>query len=267
MLPSQATRARAVLLGASNVARGLAPALREAAARLRTPLDVLVAAGRGRSYGAPSSFLGRALPSVLESGIWRALGSGPAGAPLHALVADVGNDLVYGHAPERVAGWVAECLARLERAGARPVLMGLPLESVQSAPPLVFGVARRLFFPGRGLGRATLLERARELDGRLADLARERGLPRVAPRGEWYGLDPIHFGGLSRARRARAWHELLEPWGAAPEGTSGRAPQYDAPGALSLALAAPERSRLLGVERRGPQPALALSGGGGLYLY
>ncbi|HEY5315121.1 MAG TPA: hypothetical protein VIK18_21495, partial [Pirellulales bacterium] len=52
---------RLVLLGASNLTRGLAPVLQTAAQLWDEPLDILAAAGHGRSYGATSRVLVRSL--------------------------------------------------------------------------------------------------------------------------------------------------------------------------------------------------------------
>ena len=58
-----------VVLGASNVSRGLARLAAVARARQPGPVDLFVAAGHGRSYGANSRVLMRRLPSILWSGL------------------------------------------------------------------------------------------------------------------------------------------------------------------------------------------------------
>jgi len=61
---------RAVLIGASNLTRGMATALQTVQTIWHPPVEMLVAAGLGRSYGLTSRILGRSLPSILSCGLW-----------------------------------------------------------------------------------------------------------------------------------------------------------------------------------------------------
>ena len=63
---------RLVLLGASNVRRGL-PIVVETARAAWPRLEILGAFGHGRSYGARSRVLVRELPAILDCGLWDAL--------------------------------------------------------------------------------------------------------------------------------------------------------------------------------------------------
>ena len=65
--------ARVCLLGASNLTRGFAAAVRVTRGALGGPLEFHAALGRGRSFGGPSSFLGRTLPGIAQSGLWPGL--------------------------------------------------------------------------------------------------------------------------------------------------------------------------------------------------
>ena len=122
-----ATPGRVVLLGASNLTRALPLVIGLARQRLGGPLDVHAALGHGRSYGRRSTVLIRSLPGVLESGLWPALEAPAQGASvaLHALLTDVGNDIVYGHDPDTIAGWIDTCIGRLAGLGARIVMTRL----------------------------------------------------------------------------------------------------------------------------------------------
>ena len=155
-----------VVLGASNVSRGLSRLVDVIETRA-APADLFVAAGHGRSYGAASRVWARRLPSILRCGLWRGLdraghvavaahgaGAGhampdgaaavadaaagaapptPADRPrLHALVTDVGNDLLYGFSVEQVAAWLRESIGRLADRGARIAVTRLPLASIAS---------------------------------------------------------------------------------------------------------------------------------------
>ena len=122
---------RIVLLGASNLTRGISAVLVEAERHFGSPLEVYAALGHGRSYGMTSRILFRSLPGITECGIWNALAALPA-APTAALVTDVGNDLLYGATPATILHWVDECLRRLAERNARAVLTLLPWDPLES---------------------------------------------------------------------------------------------------------------------------------------
>jgi hypothetical protein len=219
------------VIGASNASMALPRVLRT----LEPPLELLVAAGHGRSYGSWSRYFARELPPILECGLWPELAR--ERAPVCALVTDVGNDLAYGASAAQIAGWVDEVLARLE---GRVTLTALPLESLEALSPLFFHAVRLLVFRGRPLEREHVLAQARELDARLQELAARRGaqlerIPRAA-----IGWDGIH-------QRARARSELWDGWLRGLGFGSG----------LGLRLAGalrPQEQRLFGREQRCPQP-------------
>ena len=189
-------RARLVLIGASNAWMALPGVLR----CLAPGTDVLVAAGHGRSYGARSRYFWRELSSIRECGLWPELASG--GASSHALVTDVGNDLAYGSDAKTIAGWVDEVLARLE---GRVLLTALPLEGLEGLSPFVFHAVRILIFRGRPLERARVLAEARELDARMAEIARARGAKLVRIPRAALGWDGIHQRRSTRAELWRGW--------------------------------------------------------------
>jgi hypothetical protein len=104
------------------------------------------------------------------------------------------------------------------------------------------------------------VERARDLDARLRDLAASRGLALVEHRAEWYGFDPVH---IRRGRLAGAWREMLSGWSAVSLGVArGSLRQW-----LYLWRVAAERRWLFARELRRAQPAGALADGTTLALY
>lgn len=263
-------RPRVVLLGASNLAMGLPALLGRLPVHLGPgPFGLLVAAGHGRSFGAWSRVLVRGLPGIVECGLWSALDGAvgrrqPGGSPtVHALVTDIGNDLAYGSRPERVAGWVESCLARLAEHGAETVVTRLPLASLERLSPWRFRLVGSVLFPGRRLERRTLLARARELDGRLGELVARYGACGVEmPRG-WFRGDGIH---LRRGARGEIFDHLLGCFaGASPPGQPpGPAPRLTR---LRLLCQVPEHRTLLGVTQRRPQPTAVLGDGSTLSLF
>src|SRR5438270_1664562 len=100
---------RVVLLGASNLTRGISTVVETAQAVWGSPLEVLAALGHGRSYGLRSRVFGRELPGITGCGLWGDVAArGPAETA--ALVTDIGNDLLYGASVPTILGWVAESL-------------------------------------------------------------------------------------------------------------------------------------------------------------
>ena len=241
-----------LLLGASNVSVSLRRILRLLRGGFDGELNVLVAAGHGRSYANRTRVLGRGLPGILRCGVWDALPPPPA--PLHVLLTDVGNDLLYGTAPAVLTGWAATCLGR---AGGRA-------ETVVTLPPLAraealaawhYHAARAALFPARRpVPWPEMLDRVRELHGRLAELAAGRGCRVLDPPADWYGPDPIH---VRRGRRTEAWSRTFALWpGFAPAGPARLPPVPPVWGRAADCT-------LLGRPRRTAQPVWE---GGGMRL-
>jgi hypothetical protein len=252
---------RLVLLGASNLVRGLHVLLGVARAAWGRDLEVLGAIGLGRSYGRRSMVLGRVLPGIVESGLWEELERRPR-LPTRAIVTDVGNDILYNAPAADIVGWVATCVARLRAAGAEVVVSGLPLARVERLTGPGYAALRTLVFPRyRWLPRAEALARAREVDEGLRGLAAEAGATFFEPPAAWYGLDPIH---LRLGTWGRAWSCLLAGHEA---GLHGKGGALGALTALRLAAAPPARQWLFGRERKRAQPALTIPGGTTVSLY
>ena len=226
-------RARLVVIGASNAWMALPEVLRT----LAPPRELFVAAGHGRSYGSPSRYFARELPPILECGLWPALAREQA--PLCALVTDVGNDLAYGTSAATIAAWVDEVLARL---AGHVTLTALPLENLEQLSPLFFHAVRLLIFRGRPLEREHVLGEARELDQRMAEIARARGARFERIPTACIGWDGIH---QRRAARAQLWSGWLRGLGREPDAAHG--------GRVRGTLRAQEQ-RLFGREQHTPQP-------------
>src|SRR5690606_17242178 len=70
---------RVVMLGASNLTRGVSTVLATAQAYWgANPVDALFALGHGRSYGITTNVLGRILSSIRDCGLWKALDDRPS---------------------------------------------------------------------------------------------------------------------------------------------------------------------------------------------
>ncbi|HET8644502.1 MAG TPA: hypothetical protein VFO85_03370 [Vicinamibacteria bacterium] len=253
---------RLVLLGASNLLRGLPTVLRAARAAWGDPLQALAALGFGRSYGMRSAVLGRTLPAIADCGLWPALESGPR-LPTRAVLTDVGNDILYGAAPEQILGWVEACLARLRAAGAETVVAGLPLPRLELLSRPGYAALRTIVYPlHRWLPLAEARARARTLSAGLEALAAAGGATFVPAPLHWYGLDPIHV-------RPGRWREAFRAILFAPDAAAA-GPAAEPEGTPSLprvVLARPQRQWLFGRELHHAQPALRLPGGSSLSLF
>jgi hypothetical protein len=248
-----------VVLGASNVSRGLSRLV--AAVEPRSPgADVFVAAGHGRGYGVNTRVAARRLPSILGSGLWRALDRHGGEAPA-ALVTDVGNELLYGLAVEQVASWVRESVRRLADRGATIAITRLPLASIAEVGAVRYRALRTFFVPGCRLSLAALKEAATRLDSELQAIAGDSGAWMIEQPAHWYGLDTLH---VRRRHLDDLWRAACEAWGF---------PAVDSPGRPSVAdwatigTKAAEVRSLAGVMRFTPQPVLRLRSGGTLSLY
>lgn len=213
--PTDAPDHRVVLLGASNVTKSFRIVTGLLRAGFDGVLDVHAAHGHGRSYGAWSFIPGRALPGIIDSGLFEAVDSAPPPrAGTHVLLTDVGNDLIYGTTPEVVLGWVGTALERLAesvRGGPLEIVMtGLPIARMETLPEWHYRVFTRLLFPTcRVPTFGEMRERAATVDGGLESLAARFGAVRRIPPGDWYGHDPIH---VLAEYRLPAWRHILSGW-------------------------------------------------------
>lgn len=201
-------RAAFVVLGASNVSRGLARLVTAARARSPAPLDLFVAAGHGRGYGVNTRVAWRRLPSIAGSGLWGALERERIEAPA-ALVTDVGNELLYGFTADQVACWVRESVRRLADRDARLAIVRLPLSTIAGVGSFRYRALRTFFVPGCRLSLAELRDAAARLDAALVAIADECGGRIVEQPAAWYGLDALH---VRRRRLDDLWHAVCDAW-------------------------------------------------------
>ncbi|MCX6552167.1 MAG: hypothetical protein NTY02_14400 [Acidobacteria bacterium] len=258
MTPDEAQRIRRVVaLGASNLTRGFRTVVSSAQATWGPGVDTVAAHGHGRSYGAPSSFLGRRLPSILQSGLWHHLASAPA-VRTRALVTDVGNDVMYGSPPEQILAWVEDAVVRLRRCTADITLTDLPLERARRLSRLEFRAFTAVVVPSCRVTLADAIDSAERVSEGLAALASVHGLRFVHLRAEWYGVDPIH---IRPPLWHQAWQEIL--------GADANQPvtQVSRREGLRLYVMRPEQQWLFGREQRTPQRGRALKAGGHVWLF
>ncbi len=184
---------RLVALGASNLYRDLPTLTAALAARSSTPIDVVAACGNGRAYGSWSQCVAiRALPGIIECGLWPALATKPA-PPNHGLLMDIGNDLVYGARARDVVAWVTTCVERLQQAGTVNIALVLPpIEVVSALPRWRYHLAKALLFPSRQLDHHVLSARLDRVETELRMLADRHGLRLIEQDPGWFGIDPIH---------------------------------------------------------------------------
>ncbi len=263
---------RVVLVGASNLTRGISTVIgcaqRVAGAR---PLDIYCALGHGRSYGQVSRIGVRALPGIWQSELWpvlRADRKRAADAGVLGLITDVGNDVAYGVDPERIAEWVEFAARELAEHDARTVITALPLGAIERFTPWRFNLVRSILFPRRDLTLEKAVERARETDKRIREIAQRYGCELVEPEPSWYGVDAIH---LRLRIWKRAWPFILSHW--LDEADEERSEmvrdgaRIDLRRWLAVRLSAPSRWWLLGVPMGRMQPSIRLSDGTLVRLY
>lgn len=262
-MPRPQPTQRIILLGASNLTRGLSIVVETARLLFpNQPSHVFAALGHGRAYGLPSRVLVRSLPSILDCGLWRAIEDQQDEQPPVALITDIGNDIIYGLPPEVAIKAVTECVDRLQKLDARIIITQLPIASLRAVPRWRFEIVRGLLYPAHHLSFVDAIAQSEELNARLCELARDRGIPAIEMDRAWYGLDPIH---IQRHRLAEAWARILLSWRDDPPQAvraAGSLRRW-----LTVRRAMPDRWWLMGRERHTPQPAARLPDGTLLSLY
>ena len=246
-----------MILGASNVTRGLSTVIETLRIVLGSPLEIIAAIGHGRSYGMSSKVFIRTLPGILDSGLWNTLASSQQARPelpTYALITDIGNDIMYGAPPQQITQWVEECIDRLRRTvpQVQIAMTATPIEGIRTLKPWKYAVVKTTLFPSRKLTFEQAIARAVELHDRLIDLAARKNVKRVDPSPAWYGFDPIHI----RLRWwGKAWLKVLSD-GFTDQGHVGRSPSRSSLTRwINARLMMPDRYWLAGVERHRVQPA------------
>ena len=256
----QPTR-RVIVLGASNVTRGLRSFCETAARLWGQPLDVLAAIGYGRSYGQTSRVLARTLPGIRGCEMWEEWRARPP-LPTAALMTDIGNDILYGAAPVQISKWVRECGERLAEQCETVVISALPMCTVNSLGPRRFKIMRSILFPSSRLTWQHVVENARELDERVAEIAKKLNFGRTEPDARWYGFDPIH---VRRRYRHDAWDQLLRPWRETTAESHSRSNASHP--TWQLTRLQPKHQWYFGIKQYRPQPAWTGADGSRLSLY
>jgi hypothetical protein len=257
-MPGEASEiGRVVALGASNLTRGFHTVVSTARASWGPDVEVLAALGHGRSYGVRNQFLVRALPGILECGLWRELESRPR-RPTRALVTDVGNDIVYGFSAGQILEWIDDAIGRLRRVTADIVVTDLPMAAIRAVSEAKFRFIRSILFPSCRVPLVEVKETAERVDAGLAQLSAAHGARLLHLKPEWYGFDPIH---IRPALWRPAWREIL---GTEPEGSEIITPRLEG---LRLYVMPPERRWICGVEQVTAQPGVALRAGGRIWTY
>lgn len=260
MNPQAPAPRRAVILGASNVFRNISTVVATAQCAWGQPLDLFIAAGHGRSYGAWNWVLGYSVPGILHCGLWAALDA-QASVPTAALITDVGNDLLYGTSAKTILRWIETCLERLHPRCERIVISELPLASVARMKPSHYRMLRSVLFPWSRVSFEEVVASANCLNAGLIALSQKFSARVVTPQLTWYGLDPIH---VRRCETFTAWQTLLAPWCDATD-------SFTAQGSLwqwwQLRLRRTHVQRFFNRERRTAQPALRYADGSTVSLY
>lgn len=201
------------MLGASNVVRSLPTIIETARRSWSEPIELMVAMGHGRSYCQDSVVFGRKISGIFPCALWRDLQT-RAALPTTALMTDIGNDLLYGLAPNELVNWVQRCIDRLVEVDATIIVTLLPASSIETLGERRFELFRRMLFPRSKLTLREAREHVRAINEQLLALDGSRKLSVIAVSGEWYGYDPIHL--MYRSHRA-AWPAILAGWRAAGE--------------------------------------------------
>ncbi len=245
---------RVVLLGASNLIRGISPVFEISRKLWGSPLDFITTAAHGRSYGRGASrVLWRVLPGILSCGIWDALEKRPP-ATTASLLTDIGNDLLFGASVKQIRGWVGECLEKVSDFSEKIIVTELPLETIKKLGACRFAMLRSMLFPSSRLQYQDAIERSLQLNDEVIELAKEFHAAIVKPRRDWYGFDPVH---IRRGAMSSAWRKILSAWFEGEQ--SEKMPEFTYKSSLSrwirLRRLRPHYRRMFGFNQRQEQPA------------
>ena len=244
-----------VLLGASNLTMSLAT-VAQMALEAAGPLRFWVGCGHGRSYGIDSSVMGRGLSGLIDCGVFEALAAERDGV-VHALITDIGNDVLYGQSSERILSWIRSAVERL--APAEVAVTALPIKRLARLRPAGYAVMARLLFPTHRMGYERMLETVHDLQSGLEAMQREGAVRLIEQPGRWYGLDPIH---IRRRFRPEAFALMLNACG-----FKARAARPSSAVRRAVGRSRPRAWTRWGRKRSQDQPCVRLPDGSPLHRY
>lgn len=213
---------RIILLGASNLTLSLRLVIHLMQQRLGGPSEILVAAGHGRAYGMSSQVLLRGLPGIVACGLWAQLATVGPRLPAYALLTDIGNDILYGSAPEQILRSLAECIAQLRNQSVQIVVTNLPMASIEGLSEWRYTFFRNIFYPSCRLPRNETVSRARAVHAGLIDMASRLHFKLYEQTPAWFGPDGIH---VSYWQRKAFYRDVLQQFshpGDRPESIEGK---------------------------------------------
>ena len=180
-----------ILLGASNLTLSLRLVTHLMQQQFGGPSEILVAVGHGRAYGSANQVLSRGLPGIVASGLWSQLATAEP-CPTVALLTDIGNDILFGSAPEQILRQVEWCVEQLQMQSAQIVMTNLPMASIEDLSERRYTFYRNIFYPFCRLSRSETVSRARVVYQGLIDLASCRNFTLYEQEPVWFGPDGIH---------------------------------------------------------------------------
>lgn len=182
---------RIILLGASNLTLSLRLVTHLMQQRFSGPSEILAAVGHGRAYVVSSQAMSRGLPGIVECGLWRQLDTMRPCSTV-ALLTDIGNDILFGLAPELILRRVEWCIEQLQVQSAQIVVTNLPMASIEDLSERRYRFYRNIFYPFCRLPRSETVSRVRAVYQGLIDLASCRNFTLYAQEPVWFGPDGIH---------------------------------------------------------------------------
>ncbi|MEQ1815922.1 MAG: hypothetical protein ABL861_05545 [Nitrosomonas sp.] len=197
---------RIILLGASNLTLSLRLAIHLMQQRFGGPSEVLAAVGHGRAYGLANQVLLRGLPGIAVSGLWSQLNSIEV-LPTYALLTDIGNDILFGSAPEKILQQVEWCIEKLQMQSAQIIVTNLPMASIEDLSERRYAFYRNIFYPLCRLPRSETVSRARAVYQGLIDMASCRNFTLYEQEPVWFGPDGIH---VHYWKRRAFYRDMLE---------------------------------------------------------
>ena len=182
---------RIILLGASNLTLSLRLVTHLMQQRLGGPSEILTAVGHGRAYGVFTQMLLRGLPAIANCGLWTQLAATEPRST-YALLTDIGNDILFELAPERILRSVEWCIAQLQQQSAHVVVTNLPMAAIESLSERRYTFFRNIFYPFSRLSRNETMSCARAVHVGLVDMASRLHFKLYEPEPIWFGWDGIH---------------------------------------------------------------------------
>ena len=195
-----------ILLGASNLARsfyGLKLCIKQCISP--RPANFMHAMGPGRGYVSEGGIFNVIYPPILNCGILEAArNKRKTNQQVVALITDIGNDIMYGVAPEEIINGLQNLFIALDEFETSIFITSIPIDLKNDIGESYFRILRRIFFPKSPVEYSQASETIETINQFILKSSNEK-ITVISDMKQFCGMDKIHYSFL---KNHSAWSHI-----------------------------------------------------------